>query len=455
MQHFGTVSVKERAEKAYQRLNLFHCSLGGETSNGVKRKRATYKNCLLVWDTEASSGLTPFCCDFIDYVECNIPVHDIARTNMVIDIGTTLHKFKINGEDIFIPCLSYHLPSAEVQLFSPQTYHTLYGGHSAVFGNHVDMFIDHLKIAVEIGGYASNVPTVYDCSVSPKEMEEHGPHIRSALHQCERKVDFLGGWSSQHFYDWKVATAEIDQEYGHYCCPSRNVGSKANTSLTSAQNELLLWHWKLSIGMKRVQEMMSVVEAREPNGRTLTMDCVITPKIKAAATCPIPLCQSCQLARAKERRPNVTKSTNIPSSQGRISSDQYETGYFVSMDQYVVKTPGRLPTGFGNGSHVDIFHGGTIFRDAASKAIYVQNQVSLGAGVTIKIRCNFRNGYGRRLMQRSNTITVTTAFSQLRLSNNLVRKKIRPNHSVELVLNIKMQRQSEPYRLLCIWLGHS
>ena len=91
----------------------------------------------MVWDTGASFGLTPFCGDFIDYVECCIPVNDIARTNMVIGIGIgiTLHKFKINGEDVFILCLSYHLPTAEVCLFSPQTYHTLYGRHSAVFGN--------------------------------------------------------------------------------------------------------------------------------------------------------------------------------------------------------------------------------------------------------------------------------------------------------------------------------
>jgi hypothetical protein len=31
------------------------------------------------------------------------------------------------------------------------------------------------------------------------------------------------------------------------------------------------------------------------------------------------------------------------------------------MDQYVVKTPGRLPTGYGRESHTNMFHGGTIF----------------------------------------------------------------------------------------------
>jgi hypothetical protein len=131
----------------------------------------------LVWDTGASFGLTPFRGDFIDYVECSIPVRDIARTNIVVGIGTTLHKFQFQGEDIFIPCLSYHLPSAEVCLFSPQTYHTIYGGHSAVFGDKVEMFIDHLRLDVGIDREASNVPMVMNCSVSGQEMHEHGPHI--------------------------------------------------------------------------------------------------------------------------------------------------------------------------------------------------------------------------------------------------------------------------------------
>ena len=94
----------------------------------VPRKRQTFKSCPLVWDTGALFGLTPFRQEFIDYTECSIPVNDIVRTNTVIGIGTTLHKFKVDGEDIFMACLSYHFPLADVWLFSPQTFHTLYGG---------------------------------------------------------------------------------------------------------------------------------------------------------------------------------------------------------------------------------------------------------------------------------------------------------------------------------------
>ena len=37
------------------------------------------------------------------------------------------------------------------------------------------------------------------------------------------------------------------------------------------------------------------------------------------------------------------------------------------MDQYVVKNPGHLPTGYGRESDTNMFHGSTLFRDAASK----------------------------------------------------------------------------------------
>jgi hypothetical protein len=311
----------------------------------------------------------------------------------VIGVGTTLHKFKIDGQDIFLPCLSYHLPSAEIRLFSPQTYHTLYGGHSTVGGDYVEKYIDHLRIRIDIDREASNVPMVYNCSVSAEEIKLHGPHIRSALPKYERKMDFLGGWSSEHYKKWQMAAQMVDLEYGHYNCFSGcglpNVAVDANANLSSAQKELLLWHWKLGISMQRIQELMRVVEVEEPDGRVSTMDRVICPRIKAAANCPIPMCQSCQMSRARQRKPEVKKSKAVPEEAGALSREQYETGDFVSLDQYVVKTPGRLPTGFGRESNTNMFHGGTIFRDAGSKYIHVQNQVSLGAGETITSKLAF------------------------------------------------------------------
>ena len=79
---------------------------------------------------------------------------------MVIGIGTTLHKFNINGKPIWLPCLSYHLPSAEIRLFSPQTYHTLCGGHSVVVGDHVDLFVGKHQVEIPIDREGANMPII-------------------------------------------------------------------------------------------------------------------------------------------------------------------------------------------------------------------------------------------------------------------------------------------------------
>jgi hypothetical protein len=73
---------------------------------------------ILIWDTGALFGLTPFRSDFIDYVECDILVQDVTKVNKVIGIGTTIHKFTdINGNPVFLPCVSYHLPQMDIRLF--------------------------------------------------------------------------------------------------------------------------------------------------------------------------------------------------------------------------------------------------------------------------------------------------------------------------------------------------
>ncbi len=63
--------------------------------------------------------------------------------------------------------------------------------------------------------------------------------------------------------------------------------------------------------------------------------------------------------------------------------DRYEAGDFLSADQFVVMMPGRSLSGFDHENAQDKFHSGTIFEDAATGIIWVECQVSLGAGETI------------------------------------------------------------------------
>ena len=85
----------------------------------------------------------------------------------------------------------------------------------------------------------------------------------------------------------------------------------------------------------------------------------------------------------------MNKSKAVPENIRALSQEQYETGNFVSLDQYVVKTLGCLPTGFGKESHTNMFHEGMIFRDAPSEYIHMQNHVSFGAGETVNAKMRF------------------------------------------------------------------
>ncbi len=64
-------------------------------------------------------------------------------------------------------------------------------------------------------------------------------------------------------------------------------------------------------------------------------------------------------------------------------------GDFVSTDQFICRTPGRLPEGYGRESKDRRFQGGTIYNDAASGLIWVENQVSLGANETVMGKARF------------------------------------------------------------------
>ncbi len=45
-------------------------------------------------------------------LKLTLEVRDITKANKVVGIGTTLHKFvDDNGKDVYLPCVSYHLPT--------------------------------------------------------------------------------------------------------------------------------------------------------------------------------------------------------------------------------------------------------------------------------------------------------------------------------------------------------
>ena len=150
MSTFKEIDHAQNVQKLCQRLAvLTDRSLNSRTLNATNK--IDPKSLILIWDTGASLGLTPFCSDFINYVEADIAVKDVTKVNWVIGIGTTLHKFwNDKGKDVFLPCVSYHLPITDIRLFSPQTYHQMHGGYSTVTGGSVEMILKNNKIVIPI-----------------------------------------------------------------------------------------------------------------------------------------------------------------------------------------------------------------------------------------------------------------------------------------------------------------
>ena len=166
MAKFTKMDHAQNVETLCQWLDILSDrSLDNKTYNDHENK--TPKDLVLIWDTGESFGLTPFRNDLIDYAEADIPVKDVTNINRVIGIGTTIHKFQNNqGKDVFLTFFSYHLPTTDVSLFYPQTYHQINGRHSRLIGDSVEIYCKGNIIVMTIRCVQANLPIFYNSFVS-------------------------------------------------------------------------------------------------------------------------------------------------------------------------------------------------------------------------------------------------------------------------------------------------
>ncbi len=409
MKLFRGLEEADHREMVQQTVDRYVAARASLLLNTVEGTASTnFEACPVVWDTGASFGLTPFATDFIDYEEVDIPVKDIAHTNTVVGMGTVMWKFRDStGELIYLPLLCYHLPTADIRLLSPQTYHQLHGGHSSL-DNRGTTVVMHLpskgrghpgrKINIPIDLRGTNLPVIFDVSCNEQHKRVGREQLRSSL--ARHAMDFNGSWEEAQQSlqlrsigadrNWNKDREEFEYEFKAMeamVCPC--VGDDANSNLTGPQRELLLWHWRLGCSMKRVQQLMVEHEAVDTSDESVIFPQVIKPRFKSSSSCPIPLCTACELARAKKRNPKVIQQKAIEEKEGILAANKYCAGDFVSMDQFVCRTSGRLPTGYGREGPTNRYHGGIIFNDAATGIIWVENQVSLGAAETLMSKERF------------------------------------------------------------------
>ena len=118
---------------------------------------------------------------------------------------------------------------------------------------------------------------------------------------------------------------------------------------------------------------------REPHEKGIQHR-ILTPKNKPAAFRNCPLCAACQLSKQSRRAPPRQPA---PPPHLNIWRGDLQPGDCVSIDQYKLSIPGRLPNTKGKETKKSKFNGGTIFVDHASSLIFVYNQVSLNVGETL------------------------------------------------------------------------
>ena len=110
----------------------------------------------------------------------------------------------------------------------------------------------------------------------------------------------------------------------------------------------------------------------EPNSNCTVLPLVIKYNFTVTNNCAIPVCVSCLLARSKKHSPGVTKYDTLPEKQGYLTIYKYDVGDFFSTDQFIFKTPDRLPTGYSLDYLDCCFQGVTIYNDAAQGLIWVK-----------------------------------------------------------------------------------
>ena len=341
----------------------------------------------ICFDTGASGGLTPFRSDFMDYTPINMSVSGVGGEGQVIGVGTTLTRVTCrDGTTAYVAEVKYHSTSINIRLSSPQNLTKSELGQALLKHNNIAWTLSDGRIVDIPIDRATNLPLIqghFVCSAEEKEKFKS-----SYVHYAEPvalSVDTSNLSKEEKFEQ------ESDIAARCYNC----VTDEDNANITNPEKELLHWHHVLCLNMIDTQNLMKDQIIYDQDGKMLyTLPPVIPTKYKSTKNIKpenLPCCKACKLATAKTRSTGTSTSKPVANKQGILSRDKYEPGDMISSDQYIVNTPGRLLSGYGRDAQQNCYHGGTIFQDAASNLVRVQNQVSLGAGETVMGKTAFED----------------------------------------------------------------
>ena len=168
-------------------------------------------------------------------------------------------------------------------------------------------------------------------------------------------------------------------EFGHHdvvdgketkChCHVTSIYDTRNINLSRAQKALKLDHDRLGhLSMQMIQRLYQPADHDSPDfdGHPTSGNPCLIAKDAAQIKCKTPVCEACEIARARKRPTGATKVTPVAEVVDGIRAEDLKPGDCVSVNQYKSSVRGRRYETKGHERKEQKYCGGTLFYDHAS-----------------------------------------------------------------------------------------
>ena len=323
---------------------------------------------LLIVDSGASKCITPLRSDFVKYRSSTATIHGLASTCHVAGEGiVSWNVIDTEGNQVPIKLPGYHIPTAEVRLFSPQDFFKRFDGYS---------ILNALKLSLHFV-----TGEVLDAPICPRT---NLPCL-TTVEQANRSESSF--WTST--FDFKPSEALV--------YPS--LLTSTNTNMSAAQKEYHLYHNRLShASFRKIQFLLRDRKwlrdriKEDPSFRSGQY----LPCKTRAPTCDINglQCLACVCAKSHRRSatslacndPDRLLQTARPRSDAEriemtLKRNHIKPGDCISADHYLSPIAGRLYSSYGHERQG--YTCGTLFVDHASGKVFNFPQFSTNAMETI------------------------------------------------------------------------
>lgn len=339
----------------------------------------------VIWDTGASVSLTHDKDDFVGRIDPppnNLQLKGLGSGLAVTGVGTVYwYLLTDDGTVRIFKLLAFLVPSATNRLLSPQAY------------LQDELNLDPRIRSGECWGGNGNTfllkghPNEKDMSIS---------------------YDSVNNLPTSYGFNHKMLQK---QEYEINTC----VTDEVNQNLNNAQKELLKWHFKLAhVSLPAIQALLR-------SGR-LSQGEAQRNLHRQAGKCTLPKCASCQFGKGRRRSvpsTQVTSGINV-AVDGNLKKGDLIPGTKVSVDHFICSTKGRLYTSRAKTADHEMFKGGCIFVDHASKYIHVEHQVGMSSHETLKSKLKFETSVADFGVSIQNYLTDnSTAFRNAEFTQEL------------------------------------